>query len=329
MYARLRFLKVANVLLYLGPLFAGMAGLGWGIVAPFVAIFALWLMTVRPEQWPSSWAEWLTGRALGAALTQVLSQLLLVTVLIGLGRGIVGLAGISPTVNPLIPLCMSLTAIFLSRVVWDARGAAAEGVYLDDEAQEAGSSQSQGNAQAAVAPLLALADDLDEAGVRDRVEQVLSGPGAHDRLAALTASLLAAGRGHAALRRAVVIWATEPEIVAPGQVPNALFSSFALSDGDPDLLRLFLPRALALAGAFPDRAAGFPSPATLRAAAKAGLATGPDTDIPDDLRADLGDGLLALARSVETALTRSRAAPDASVDPAPHAADLRRAPRPV
>lgn len=329
MYARLRFLKVANVLLYLGPLFAGMAGLGWGIVAPFVAIFALWLMTVRPEQWPATWAEWLSARALGAALTQILSQLLLVTVLIGLGRGIVGLAGLSPTVHPLVPLCMSLTAIFLSRVVWDARDAAAAGVFLDDEAADAGSSQSEANAQAAVAPLFAMADDLDEAGVRDRLERVLSGPVAQDRLAALTTSLLAAGRGHAALRRAVVIWATEPEIVAPGQVPNALTSSFALSDGNPDLLRLFLPRALALAAAFPDRAAGFPSPATLREAAKAGLATGPDTDIPDDLRADLGDGLMALARSVETAVTRSRVAPGAGADAAAHAADLRRAPRPV
>lgn len=305
MYARLRFLKVANVVLYLGPLSAGMAGLGWGMVAPFVSVFVLWLMTVRPEQWPTSAAEWRTGRALGAALTQILSQVLLVTVLLGLGRGFVGLAGLELALNPLVPLCVSIAGIFLSRIVWDARDAAAAGVFLDEDAEAAGGSYAEAKALAAIVPLLTLAEDVDGAKLRERLEDVLSGPGVQHRLAALASALTNSERGHAALRRATIIWATEPEIVAPGRVPNALSVAFDLSDGNADLLRLFLPRALALVAAFPDRASGLPSPATLRQAAETVLEAGPDSDVPRYMWVDLSDGLMALARSVETAMAKS------------------------
>lgn len=313
MNVRLRFLKMATIVLYLGPLSAGMAGLGWGMVAPFVSVFVLWLMTVRPEQWPTSAAEWRTGRAIGAALTQILSQILLVTVLIGLGRGFVGLAGLELSLNPLIPLCISIAAIFLSRIIWDSRDAAAAGVFLDEDAEAAGGSYAEAKALAAIVPLLTLAEDIDEGHLRARVESVLSGPAASVRLAALAVALSDSGRGHAALRRATLIWATEPELVAPGRVPNALSVAFTLSDGNADLLRLFLPRALALVAAFPDRAAGLPSPATLRQAAKTGLETGQDADVPRYIRDDLSDGLMALAHAVEVAAAKVGAAAEAAL----------------
>jgi hypothetical protein len=325
MLARLRLLKGANVFLYFGPLLAGMAGLGWGIVAPFVAIFVLWLMLWRPEQWPATNAEWMTGRALGAALTQILSQVLLVTILMGIGRGLAGLADILPALHPLLPLGLSLMAIPISRMVWDPRRAAELGVFLDEDAAVAQAPHAAAEAAGAVASLLALPDDATEDQLRPRIAEALDGPAAAARLDALLAALASADRSHAALRRALVIWATEPEVVAPGQIPDTVASAFALAGRNPDLLRLFLPRAIALAAAFPDRMAGFPAPAQLRDAAAAGLASGPDTDLPADLRADLADGLAALARAVEAALTPQRVTPEpARRDPA-----AQRSPRPA
>ncbi len=308
MYARMRLLKGVNMVLYAGPLVAGMAGLGWGIVPPFVSIFVLWLMIVRPEQWPATNAEWLTGRALFSALSQVLSQLLLVTVLLGFGGGIVGLAGISPTINPMFPLGLSIAAIFLSRLFWDARGAAAAGVFLDEDAADARASHAAAEALAAIVPLLTLPEDPDETSLRQTLEEVLSGPAVTDRLHAVASAISTSGRSHAALRRALVVWATEPEIVAPGRVANAPLTAFGLSDGNPDLLRLYLPRALALVAAFPDRVSGFPTAATLRQAANATWDAGPNTDIPAYLRVDLRDGLVALASAVEAATAKPRPA---------------------
>ena len=87
MLTRMRLVKGATALLYIGPLIAGLCGLGWDMVAPFAAIFVVWLMVLRPEQWPTTPGEWLTGQAWLAALAQVLSQVLLVGVLLGIGRG--------------------------------------------------------------------------------------------------------------------------------------------------------------------------------------------------------------------------------------------------
>ena len=83
-----------------------MCGFGWGMVAPFAAIFVVWLIVVRPEQWPASPSEWQSGAAWLAALTQVLSQVLLVSVLFAIGRGIggachIGTVSVDPLLAPL------------------------------------------------------------------------------------------------------------------------------------------------------------------------------------------------------------------------------------
>jgi hypothetical protein len=81
---------------------------------------------------------------------------------------------------------------------------------------------------------------------------------------------------------------------------------FAFADGNPDLLRLYVPRAVALITAFPDRVADFPSPQDLRAAAEGGFAADGVSDLPAHLRADLCDGLVALARLIEQTLASAR-----------------------
>ena len=295
MLTRVRLLKSATVFLYIGPLVAGLSGFGWGMVPPFVSIFVLWLMILRPEQWPATYGEWLTGRAWSAALAQILSQILLVVVLFGVGRGIGGIAGFQLLVNPFLPIFISFIAIPVCRLIWDAQLAAESGLFLDEEAKVAQAPLIAAQAASAVAPLLELPDDGAEETVKLALASVLIGPATADRLAALDEALLRAERSHAALRRAVVVWATEPEIVAPGLISNSVSTAFRSTNRNPDLLRLFLPRALALAAAFPDRIAGFPAAEILIQAAESEMETGPHADLPAYLRADLKEGLMALA----------------------------------
>lgn len=302
MPTRLRLLKGATALLYIGPLFAGLSGFGWGTLTPFVAIFIVWLMILRPEQWPATPDEWLTGAAWGAALTQVLSQILLVSILLALGRGLGAVAGFLPVVNPILPLAVSFLAIPLCRVLWDAREAADHGIFLDDEAEAAQAPRAAAEAAAAILPLLNLPDDAPHPQVANAVAAVMGSVSRDLRLNALVAALSRPDRSHAGLRRALILWASEPEIVAPGRVPLAMASAFDLAGNDADLLRLYVPRALALIAAFPDRAPGFPTPDKLREAAAEGSGAAANSDLPAHLRADLRDGLQALARAVQQAL---------------------------
>ncbi|WP_136646287.1 hypothetical protein [Tabrizicola sp. YIM 78059] len=308
MTTRLRLLKVAAVLLYSGPLFAGLSGFGWGTVAPFVAMFVVWLIMLRPEQWPSTAQEWATPAAWLSALIQVLSQVLLVVILMATGRGIGALAGFLPVLNPIFPLAVSFMALPLCRMLWNAYEAADRGIFLDDEAEAAQAPRAAAQAAAAIVPLLNLPDTAPDAEVAALVNRVMQVPGAALRLKALTAALARPDRSHAALRRALVVWASEPEVVAPGLVPDSMRRAFSIADGNADLLRLYLPRAVALIAAFPDRAPDFPTPERLREAAEQDLGADPASDLPAHLRADLRDGLRALAQAVETAL-RPGAAP--------------------
>lgn len=313
MLTRMRLVKGAAALLYFGPLIAGLCGFGWGMVAPFTAIFVVWLIVVRPEQWPASPAEWRSGAAWLAALAQVLSQVLLVGVLFGIGRGIGGIANIGTvSVDSLLPLSVSFISIPLCRMLWDSHEAASQGYFLDDEAESAHSDNAAGQAALGIISLLNLADTATDAEVTKAVATALDVPAADLRLDALTAALASPNRSHAALRRSLVLWATEPEIVAPGHVSGSMANAFAIAGANLDLLRLYVPRAMALISAFPTRADDFPAPQALRQVAEAL----PASDLPLHLQADLRDGLRALARAVEAALGTA-ATTEAVEEPAP------------
>ena len=324
MLNRMRLLKGATALLYVGPLFAGMCGFGWGLVLPFSAVFVVWLMILRPEQWPSSPQEWLTANAWLATLSQVLSQVALIAVLFGVGRGIGAVAGFVPVVNPILPLAISFLAIPLCRMLWDPREAADQGLFLDAEAEAAHAPRAAAEAGSAVVPLLNLADNAPPAEVMPAVAQVLGVASGELRLKALVAALAKPGRSHAALRQALILWASEPEVVAPGEVSNAVAAAFSIAGDNQDLQRLLLPRALALIAAFPYRAAGFPAPARLRQAATAVAKSNgdSDSDLPRHLRDDLCDGLRALARAIEAARVQEDGS---AADPARHEADAQTA----
>ena len=311
MVNRLRTLKVLAVLLYIGPLVAGMSGLGPSVIAPFVGIFVVWLMVLRPEQWPSTPEEWLSRHAWGAALTQILAQTLLVCVLLAVGRGLGAVANIPPRPEPILPLALSFLAIPFCRMFWDSGEAAKIGVFLDAEAEAAHAPRAASHAASAIVPLLNLADDMADSLTTDAVAKVMEPAGAELRLKALVAALSHPDRSHAALRRALVLWATEPEIVASGELNGVMASAFDIAGSNADLLRLYVPRALALIGAFGNQAKGFPTPERLRNAAAQAFAGDPNQDLPADLRKDLHEGLLALARAIEAALAAHAPAEDA------------------
>jgi hypothetical protein len=299
MLTRIRLVKGATALLYIGPLLAGLCGFGWTMAVPFAGIFVVWLMVLRPEQWPSSPGEWLTGQAWLAALAQVLSQIVLVGILFSVGRGLGGIADIGTVaVNPMLPLSISFVSIPLCRMLWDAEEAASQGYFLDEEAESAYAGNAAGQAAMAIVPLLNLPDTAPDIEVTQAVATALDVPAAEMRLNALTAALAKPNRSHAALRRALVIWATEPEIVAPAIVSGSMSSAFSICGGNFDFLRLYIPRAMALIAAFPNRATDFPHPMVLIEAA----ASAQDSDLPAHLQEDVREGLRVLARSVEAAL---------------------------
>ena len=278
MLTRMRLVKGATALLYIGPLIAGLCGFGWEMVASFSAIFVVWLMVLRPEQWPATPGEWLSGSAWLAALAQVLSQILLVTVLFGVGRGLGGLADIGPlTVNPTLPLAVSFLSIPLCRMLWDSREAASMGYFLDEEAEAAYSGSLAGQSVTAIIPLLNLPDGAPDVQVTAAVAAALDVPTADLRLNAATAALAHPDRRHAALRRALILWATEPQIVAPGQLSSSMDSTFSIAkpvleiDLSPPAKNLvlssifvatdqFLARHEASAAAPPSPASGSPAP---------------------------------------------------------------------
>jgi hypothetical protein len=294
MLTRMRLVKGAAALLYFGPLIAGLCGFGWGMVAPFTAIFVVWLIVVRPEQWPATPSEWQSASAWLAVLAQVLSQILLVGVLFGIGRGIGGLADIGTvSVEPLLPLSVSFFSIPLSRMLWDSHEAASQGFFLDEEAENAHSGNAAGQAATAIIPLLNLSDTASDVEVAKAVATALDMQNADLRLDALTAALASPNRSHAALRRALVLWATEPEIVAPGQVSGCMANAFTIANGNLDLLRLYVPRAMALISAFPTRAEDFPPAQRLHQLAD----SLPPSDLPQHLQADLR----ALGRAIDGA----------------------------
>ena len=116
---RRRFMMVANALLYFGPLLAGLAGLGWGFVPVFTAIFVLWLIILQPFEFPINKREWLSPDAWVAVSARAAVQLLLEVVLFGVGRGIGGILGAMTGFPYLLPVAISFLSIPLARMIWD------------------------------------------------------------------------------------------------------------------------------------------------------------------------------------------------------------------
>ncbi len=262
-----RLLQVATAALYLGPLLAGLSGFGWAMLPPFVSIFTLWLVITRPQQWPQSAAEWMTRDAWLAALSQILSQTLLVALCFGIGRGIGGATGALPMLHPILPVALSFTALAFARACWDPDRALAEGLSIDEMLYPAAHPPTRLpalNTEAALGELFDLPDDAPVLEVQGLLADALEDADTFTRLSALveTLAVLPPAR-HLSLRRALILWATEPEPFAAGTASGALRAAFAAAGQDAGLLSLLLPRAQALASAVPERADQFPDAAVI------------------------------------------------------------------
>jgi len=299
MFIRLKLLQVATMALYMGPLLAGMAGFGWAMLPPFVTLFVAWLIVLHPHQWPQTNAEWFQGKSLAAALTQVLTQILLVAVLFGIGRGIGGVAGALPLFTPILPLALSFTALPLARTVWNAEKAMASGVTIDEvlypRSREVHPVVLTATIEEEVASLLALADDCSLTETGPALEDALEDGGAWAVLSGLTTALALAPGKHGALREAMIVWATDPDIFASNAAPEAMRSAFLAAGLNQRLLQVLLPRAAALARIMPERRAQFPDRARIEALAALPL--------PGQLTSDCATLLAALTPRPESMAT--------------------------
>lgn len=130
--SRVTLMMGASALLYLGPLLAGLGGYGWPWVPAFAAVFVLWLIVMRPQDWPRDLAAWTRPDVALRAVTQIAVQLLLVSVLFGLGRGVGGVAGLAPFWPVWAPLLLSVLSVPLARLMWNPAKAAEMEAMLDE-----------------------------------------------------------------------------------------------------------------------------------------------------------------------------------------------------
>ena len=155
-------------------------------------------------------------------------------------------------------------------------------------------------AAAAVIPLLNMADDAPDADVSAAVAKVMTAMGAGLRLDALSRSTgaaqpqphrLAPGLGPLGLRTRGR--GLRPCLRRDGHMPSPSLRAMVIFCGFMSRGRLPLWR--------PSRTGpeDFPTSAQLRQASLDGAGSDPRSDLPAHLRADLRDGLAALARAIE------------------------------
>lgn len=240
---RYRLLMGAMALLYFGPLLAGLAGMGWSGVPVFVAVSALWLVVMRPGQWPRDPALWTAGIALSAA-AQLSVNAVLVIVLFAIGRGVGGVAGFLPNIPESLPVAVSFLSIALSRLTWNPAFGDATDHFISETVETIQSEDTYRRTDEMVATLLSLPGDSDPDLTADALEAALTGPLAQRRLAALCAALKPENDDHPALRQALVLWATAPGRNVQEGLKDAQSVTFWAAASSPALLHLFATRAL-------------------------------------------------------------------------------------
>lgn len=248
---RLRLLQVVTVLLYVGPLIAGMARMGWAHVAAFSAVFLLWQIVMRPLDWPRDAARWSDRALQAAALARILILVLIVAVLFGIGRGIGGVFGHLPAIPALAPLGLSFLAVPLARLIWDPAQGAATDRFLD-EALGQGKAASpdldhlaEGTAKADL--LLQPVQDLPDGTPPETLADHLKVIATHVDDARLREALLArarSGGASPALLSALAIHATDPRLMDVPTPDGAARAFAALPDHAP-AVALFASRAVA------------------------------------------------------------------------------------
>ncbi len=274
---RLMLMKLVVLMLYAGPLVAGLAGHGWRVVPAFVAVFLLWQIIMRPQDWPREPARWREPAQMAGAAARVAILIVIVAVLFGIGRGIGGIAGHLPEMSMALPLALSFLALPLARLIWSPEQEAEMDAFLDEAIDRINAASVEGEdpetAAREISPLLLLPDDTPDGPARAGVEAILSAGSTALRLRALMQALKAAPGHHMAVRRGLVLWAADP-LVAEEYFGTALLAdAFDAAEGDEPLMTLFAQNALPVIVELPRTWGDFPETARVRTAAA--MATDP------------------------------------------------------
>jgi hypothetical protein len=266
---RLRLMMGATALLYLGPLLAGLGGFGWSQVPVFVGIFMLWLIILRPQQWPTTLEGWKKPEALVTLAAQVATQTLLVAVCFGIGRGIGGVAGFALPLPVLLPIGLSLLSIPLCRLIWDPWKAAQLDSLLDDAiaALETGRPLAGPGDDAVqmalemLKPVAALPADTPVAELEAHLD-ALARHLDHETLAAALRS------GPAPLRRALIVHASQPGALRALEDRAYPVQALTAAAGDAALLDLLARRLVAALREVPGAIGDYPTPERVLAVAE-------------------------------------------------------------
>lgn len=241
MQNRLRLLRSATALLYLGPLLAGLGGFGVAIVPVFAGIFLLWLVTLRPQDFPRTPTDWMRPEVLVAFTARGAVQVVLVLACFGMGRGIGGVLGSLPAFPLMLPIGVSLIAVTLARLVWDPSKAEAMDRLLEESLAkiEGGAAPHQGSdhayAEAVTAPLNGLADDIGEAVLERHLSALRALVDEDVTFDVLLARVQSANASRAG-KRALMIMASDGATLERIARPQASLQVMRLFDADPDLI---------------------------------------------------------------------------------------------
>lgn len=156
---RLRLLQLVTLMLYGGPLVAGLAGHGWSSVLPFAAIFVLWQIVMRPADWPRDVAQWGQPPVIIGAFARTALMVVLVGACFGIGRGIGGIVGHLPAIPEAAPLALSFLSVPLARMFWDPVKEAQMDAFLDTAIRDINAA-ARGPDATHIAQSTALADRL-------------------------------------------------------------------------------------------------------------------------------------------------------------------------
>ncbi len=117
MSRRDRAIYATSALLYLGPLYAGLAGYGFETIPVFAPLFVLWLWVVKPGRSLREKGALRDVRGLARFGLILVGQLVLVGFCLAVGRGMGGLVGLVPPLPLVFTLLVSMLAIALARLL--------------------------------------------------------------------------------------------------------------------------------------------------------------------------------------------------------------------
>lgn len=270
---RIGLLRFAAALLYVGPILAGAMHLSWSAVLPFAAIFLLWLVVIRPQDWPEDPRAWLALPAWLALAGRALVQVMLVGLCFLLGRAIGQFVPLEPVIGGGVPLTLSFLAVPLARMVWNPAQAVAMDRLLDDALRDlaappvapGGAALPAGNFHALFDAFHALPVDADLAqavALLDRLPPDTNHEALYD-------ALLAEVQENPftwPLRAAVVHYATSQPCAQACPGRGAPVRALQLAAGDDRLLALVARRCILLLQADADAWGDCPNTAALEAA---------------------------------------------------------------